>query len=154
MEDMNVTDQRDQPDEGGAFDRMVGRNLATMRAAAGFSQRTLAAHMAARGQQKFLQQTVLRVEAGRRPLKLAEAALAADLLGCSLAELVTPRSDRTAALRQRTEAREEQERLRAEQQALTARLTALAAELAQAEAAEREASARLAAIDQEETSTK
>jgi transcriptional regulator with XRE-family HTH domain len=152
MEDMKVTDQPDQPDT--AFDVLVGRNLAALRIAAGYSQRTLAEAMTARGRGQLLQQTLLRIEAGRRPLKLAEAALAAELLGVPLTELVTARSDRAAALRQRTEAREAQERLRDEQAALTSRLTALAAELQQAKAKEAEAVAQLAAMTDEENSTK
>ncbi len=76
------------PDYPTDFNRSVGQNLQVLRKAAGLSQTDLAEALSARGL-PFMQQTVLKVEKGSRPLKLEEAATAADVIGVTISDLFT-----------------------------------------------------------------
>lgn len=74
-------------DDQRSFDQMVGRNLQSLRTAAGMSQGQLAEALTDHGI-SFQQQTVLKVEKGDRPLRLREAEALASILHVEIASLV------------------------------------------------------------------
>lgn len=70
-------------------DEVAGAAIATYRAFAGMSQSELARKLDERGV-SMAQQTVAKIEAGTRPLKLTEAAEIAEELGVTVADLLNP----------------------------------------------------------------
>jgi len=69
-------------------DVAIGLRVQTLRKAAGITQDTLAHDVASITGGSFHQQTVLRTEQGVRPLRLAEAAAIAQVLGVPFSALV------------------------------------------------------------------
>jgi transcriptional regulator with XRE-family HTH domain len=87
-------DEQDAPDDEAAelTEHRFAANLRAAREAAGMSQGRLADEMVARGW-PWHQQTVTRVETGRRMVRLGEAKAAAEILQTSLDRLTWPTSD-------------------------------------------------------------
>lgn len=78
------------------FNQRVGANLQLHRKAKGYSQSDLAELLAHRGL-PFQQQTILKVEKGTRPLKLAEAFAIAQILDIDLGALTEQFTNETIA---------------------------------------------------------
>ena len=83
------------------FDAQVGHNVQVLRETLGLTQTTLAESMTAAGH-TWHQQTVVKVEKGARPLRLAEAVQLAAVLRVDLALLHSPEGllEATALVRQ------------------------------------------------------
>lgn len=78
---------------GPTFDELVGRNIQELRTARAMSQSTLAKELEDRGL-PFRQQTIVKVEKGQRPLRLAEAEQIAHVLEVDIDTLVLTDSPR------------------------------------------------------------
>lgn len=81
-----MDDTLDPPAAEGDYDAQVGRMIQSTRKARGVTQAQLAALVEERGLQ-MRQQTVVKIEQGRRPLRLQEAQALADALGIDLDSL-------------------------------------------------------------------
>jgi transcriptional regulator with XRE-family HTH domain len=78
-------------------ERQVIARLRAARQAAGLSQQAIADAMVSRGFANWSQPTVVRVEGGERPLRIAELVALSSLLGVDPAAVVSAPADETRA---------------------------------------------------------
>lgn len=81
---------RDVMEDDKTYDSQVGANIREIRTARGMTQAQLAEMVSKQGI-TFRQQTVVKIEAGQRPLRLREADVVANALDVDLASLLDTR---------------------------------------------------------------